>query len=236
MWRLLAGLTMLATACSGSGRPALVVGVASSMTEAARELGDAYAAGEVELSVAGSQVLVTQVREGAPLDVIITADAATATDLVGLGVVSGEPVVFAHNRLAIAVAEGNPLGITGLANLAEKGLVVVLAAPEVPAGRYTESLLARAGVSISVSSLEPSVRSVLAKVRLGEADAGIVYRTDLAVGGVGGVEIPGDINPPTDYYAIALTTAGEADAAASFVAFLQTAEAAAILDRLGFRS
>jgi len=232
---LIVAVAMLATGCSGSGEPPLVVGVASSMTEAARELGDAYDGADVELSVAGSQVLVAQAREGAPLDVIITADATTAAALTELGVVTGDPVLFARGSLAIAVAEGNPLGISGLADLTNEQLVIVLAAPEVPAGRYTVALLDAAGVSISASSLEPSVRSVLAKIQLGEADAGIVYHTDLALGGVGGIDIPDDINPVTEYYAIALSTSADTEAASTFVAFLQSPQAATILDRLGFR-
>lgn len=221
------------TACSGS-QPTLVIGVASSMTEAAQQLGAAYSAGDIELSVAGSQVLVAQVREGAPLDVILTADAATAAALSELGVVTGDPVAFAGNRLAIAVAEGNPLGITALADLARPGITLVLAAPQVPAGRYTAAMLDNADVIVSPSSLEPSVRSVLAKVQLGEADAGIVYRTDLGRPGVSGVEIPDDINPITEYFAAALESSADPDAAAAFVAFLATPTAQDILADLGF--
>jgi molybdate transport system substrate-binding protein len=204
------------------------------MTEAARSLGDAYGTVDIELSVAGSQVLVAQVREGAPLDIILTADAATAAALSDLGVVQGDPRAFARNRMAIAVAEGNPLGIAGLTDLERTGITVVLAAPEVPAGRYTAEMLAAAGIAVSASSLEPSVRAVITKVQLGEADAGIVYRTDLARPGITGVPIPDEINPIAEYFAAALSTARDPAAASAFVDYLATPSAQAILVELGF--
>jgi molybdate transport system substrate-binding protein len=231
--RLVAGLVLVLCACGGA-EPSLVIGVASSMTEAAQRLGDAYGTAAIELSVAGSQVLVAQVREGAPLDIILTADAATAEALSDLGVVQGEPRAFARNRLAIAVAEGNPLGIAGLEDLADPGVTLVIAAPGVPAGRYTAAMVDGAGIALTPSSLEPSVRAVLTKVQLGEADAGIVYRTDLARPGITGVEIPDDINPTTEYFAAALNTSSDRNAAAAFVAFLATPAARAILGELGF--
>ena len=234
MRRLLAGLVLTAAACSGTGESALVIGVASSMTEAAQELGEAYGKGQIKLSVAGSQVLVAQVREGAPLDIVLTADATTAETLAGLGAITGEPVAFARNRLAIAVAEGNPRAISRLSDLTDPRLTVVLAAPEVPAGRYTDELLQAAGVPVDAASLEPSVRSVLAKVQLGEADAGIVYRTDLNRPGVTGIAIPEAVNPVVEYYAVALKSASNPTAATAFVGFLQSSTARSILADFGF--
>ncbi len=204
------------------------------MTEAADDLATAFGEASIELSVAGSQVLVAQVREGAPLDVILTADETTAADLSRLGVLVSEPIVFAWNRLAIAVAPGNPQAITGLSDLADPDLIIVLAAPEVPAGRYTAQMLETAGVTVSAASLEPSVRSVLAKIQLGEADAGIVYRTDVNRGGVSGVEIADDVNPVTEYFAAALKTSSDPAMATAFVAFLTTSAAQDILAGLGF--
>lgn len=232
MRRLLFGLLVVASACGGEST--LIIGTASSMSEAADELATAFGDTSIELSVAGSQVLVAQVREGAPLDVILTADAATAADLSRLGVLVADPIVFARNRLAIAVAPGNPQSISGLSDLADPDLTVVLAAPEVPAGRYTTQMLEAAGIAVSASSLEPSVRSVLAKVELGEADAGIVYRTDLNRSGVSGVEIPDDVNPITEYFAAALTTSSDPGQAAAFLAFLTTPVAQELLAGLGF--
>jgi molybdate transport system substrate-binding protein len=225
---------VLAAACSPAGHPTLVVGAAASLSEAVAALGDAYDGADLELSLSGSQVLVAQVREGAPLDVVLTADRETAAALTALGVVAGEPVRFAGNRLAIAVPEGNPRAISGLADLADEALTIVLAGPEVPAGRYTRLLLERAGLTVRVSSYEPSVRGVLTKVQLGEADAGIVYRTDLAAGRVTGVEIDPAINPETAYYAAALASSDRPEAAAAFIAFLLSEDAAVILSAMGF--
>lgn len=204
------------------------------MTEAVEALGEAFAEVEIDLSVAGSQVLVAQVREGAPLDVVITADAATARSLADLELLAASPVPFARNRLAIAVAAGNPLDITGLDDLADDQITLILASPEVPAGAYTRQLLERAGVKVSPDSLEPSVRAVLAKIQLGEADAGVVYQTDLRAGGVSGVVIPQEANVSTEYF-VAVIDRDKVETATGFATFLQTAEAQGILAGLGFQ-
>lgn len=232
MRRLLLPVLLALAGCTGES--ALIVGTASSLAEAAEELAGAFDGGPVDLSVAGSQVLVAQVREGAPLDVILTADAETAAALARLGVLASDPIVFARNRLAIAVAPGNPHAITGLSDLADPALTIVLAAPAVPAGRYTARMLEEAGITVSPSSLEPSVRSVLAKIQLGEADAGIVYRTDLSRGDVAGVAISDAVNPVTEYYAVALSTASDPARAAAFVEFLTGPTAQELVTDLGF--
>ncbi|NNL14072.1 MAG: molybdate ABC transporter substrate-binding protein [Acidimicrobiia bacterium] len=230
--RLLLSLVVVLAGCGGEAP--IIVGVASSMAEAADELASDFGQGPVEVSVAGSQILVSQVREGAPLDVVLTADEATASELVRLQVLATDPIVFATNRLAIAVAPGNPHAISGIEDLANPDLTVVLAAPQVPAGRYTAEMLEAAGVAVTPSSLEPSVRSVLAKVQLGEADAGIVYRTDISRGDVAGVEIPDTVSPVAEYYAAALATSAQPETAAAFVAFLTTPAARALLAEFGF--
>jgi molybdate transport system substrate-binding protein len=171
---LLAG--MLATACAGS-RPAgsITVLAAASLTEAFGDLGHGT---KVAYSFAGSQQLVAQVEAGAPVDVIATADSEGMDRLVRAGLVD-PPKVFAENRLAIAVAPGNPLRITGLRDLTRAGLKVVLADPTVPAGRYAGQAMARAGVVVRPVSLELDVKAVARKVAVGEADAGVVYVTDV---------------------------------------------------------
>ncbi|MDH3606205.1 MAG: molybdate ABC transporter substrate-binding protein [Acidimicrobiia bacterium] len=227
-------LVMVAGACSGS-ESELVLGVASSLSEVSADLAEAFGAvsrdGEVQLSVSGSQVLVSQVRGGAPLDVVLTADAATAQTIAALDG-WGDPVRVAGNRMVIAVAEGNPLGIQTVSDLANGELTIVLAASEVPAGAYTDELLRRADVRLVPDSNEASVRGVLTKVRLGEADAGIVYQTDLLVGGITGVRIPDAINPTVDYYAVALETGG--DQAAEFVEFLLSRDGQSVFANHGF--
>lgn len=231
---MVAPLLLVLSACGGGQSPSpLTIGAASSMTEAMEALGGAFVDAGVDVSAAGSQVLVAQAREGAPLDVIITADAATAQSLAELGLLAADPVRFAGNRLAIAVERTNPLGIEGPADLADDDLTLVLASPEVPAGAYTEVALRKAGIELTPDSLEPSVRAVLAKVLLGEADAGIVYATDLRQADVDGVAMPATANLTTDYFAVVLN-GGRTDLAARFVAFLQTSRAQSILTELGF--
>lgn len=144
----------------------------------------------------GSDTLVTQIKQGAPADVFASADTTNMDKLTSAGLVPTSTVhVFAKNKLQIIVAKGNPKGIKTLADLARPGVAVVLAAPTVPAGKYAAQAMATAGVTVTAKSLETSVTAVVQKVALGEADAGIVYVTDVtaAVGqheNVEGVDIP----------------------------------------------
>ena len=228
-------LALLAACGSTEVRPTITVGTASSLVDAVTELASAYNLADVQISAAGSQVIAAQVREGAPLDVVIAADERTARALADAGLLRTKPERFAGNRLAIAVAEGNPLAIAGLGDLTGDRFTVLLAAPEVPAGAYTAQLLENAGLELSPASREPSVRSVLAKVKLGEADAGIVYETDIAVGGVGLVPIPGGLNVETSYFAAVVAGTAQPDQAEAFVSFLSESSAQALLADLGFR-
>lgn len=175
--------SLVCSACgSGDGEQQLLVFAASSLTDVFDRL-----AGEFELihpdidvvvSYGGSSSLAGQIEQGAPTDLFASADGSTMARVVDEA--DGEPVVFARNRLAIAVEPGNPEGIMGLADLAADDLIVVMADANVPAGAYAAELLEGAGVEVDVASFESSVRAVAAKVALGEADAGIVYRTDIA--------------------------------------------------------
>ncbi|MBX0298779.1 molybdate ABC transporter substrate-binding protein [Cryobacterium sp. 1639] len=138
----------------------------------------------VRLTFGGSADLVSQVSEGAPADVIATADAATMTRLTETGLVAGTgSVVFATNTLEIAVPADNPAGIRSFADLAAPGLALVICAPQVPCGATTAAVAAAAGVRLTPVSEENSVTDVLGKVQSGEADAGLVYVTDVAAAG-----------------------------------------------------
>ena len=189
----------------------------------------------VQTSYAGSQALVAQLEQGAPADVVATADMATMERLARAGRLASRPRIFAANRLAIVVGKGNPRRIGSLADLARPGLVVVLAAPQVPAGRYAGEVLARAGVRVRRSSLEESVSGVVAKVALGEADAGLAYATDIASSrGVTGVEIPATANVVARY-PVALLAGGRHPAAARrFVELLFSATGQRVLREHGF--
>lgn len=178
-------IAVAAGACGGSDER-VVVFAASSLADVLEEVEPAFEAAhpgvDVVVSVAGSSSLVAQLDDGAPADVLITADLATMDRARRTDAGVGEPSVVARNELVIAVERGNPLGVRALGDLARDDLVLVLAAPEVPAGAYAEQALACAGVRVDPSSLEQSVRAAAAKVSLGEADAALVYRTDIGDG------------------------------------------------------
>lgn len=246
----LLALVLLATGCSAGrsaegdqrdaelGRP-LVVFAASSLTDAleavAAEL-EASTGIPVLLNLAGSQTLAAQLVEGAPADVFISADTVQMDVVAAAGLLAAEPVTLATNTLAIAVEPGNPAGVRGLADLARPDLVVVLPAPQVPAGRYARELLERAGVEVTPSSLERSVRAALAKVTLGEADAAIVYASDVVAAGdaVEGVGIPDAESVAVTYPMAVLRGATAPDPAAAFLDLAGSSRGQRILAEHGF--
>jgi molybdate transport system substrate-binding protein len=237
-------------ACAGPGHDAgrradtsgttLRVFAASSLTDAFTALGEAFRAANpgvtVTFSFAASSALAAQLREGAPGDVFASADEATMAALVDAEGVAAAPVVFATNRLRIAVAPGNPKAVTTLEDLARPGLAVVLCAPQVPCGRYAADVLTGAGVTVAPKSFEDNVRAVLTKVQLGEADAGIVYETDLvaAAGTLTGVAIPPERNVVARYPMAVTSEARAPDTARAFVAFTTGPAGQAVLARFGF--
>lgn len=225
----------------GGPRTELVVFAAASLTEALGELADVFeerTGVPVLLNLAGSQTLATQLLEGAPADVFVAADSAQMDVVAAAGLVADEPVTVVTNMLAIAVEPGNPLGVTGLADLARPELVVVLPSEAVPAGRYAREALARADVEVRPASLEQNVRAALSRVAQGEADVAIVYASDIVVadGAAHGVSIPAEHNVTASYPMASLAGAALPDAAASFVAFLTSEDARAVLRAHGFRT
>jgi molybdate transport system substrate-binding protein len=233
----LAAAAALLTGCGSSGSPAakaapsrtLTVFAASSLTSAFTAAGksfeSAHAGVRVRFSFAGSQALVAQLHQGAPADVLATADTAsmTASGLSGAR-------VFARNRLAIITAPDNPQHVTSLADLTGMDLRVVLAGPTVPVGKAADKALAAAHVVVKPVSLEQDAKGVVTKVRLGEADAGIAYVTDVkaAEGTVAGTELPEISNN----YPVAVVKAG-ADATA-FADFLLSTGGQSLLSSFGF--
>ncbi len=184
---------------------------------------------------AGSNTLVSQIMQGAPADVFASADVANMTKLVKAGLVT-TPVTFARNKLEIAVAPGNPRGITALADLAKPGVTVVLGAVGVPAGDYTRSALAAMKVTVTPKSLETDVKSAIAKVTSGEADATVVYATDVTAAGstVTGVTVP-DSAQPVITYPIAVVKASKNQAGAqAFVSSAVSGEVQKAMERAGF--
>lgn len=232
-------VTLVLPACTSGGDDTVTVLAAASLADAFEELADRHEARtgvDVRLAVAGSQQLATQVLEGAPADVFASADERQMDRVVDAGLVAGPPDVFVHNELAIAVPAGNPQAIDGVADLADPSLAVVLAAPEVPAGRYTRRLLDREGVTLDPVSLEADVRAVLAKVALGEADAGIVYTSDVRASdaAVEQVDLPPDRTVVAGYTVALLEDGPNPVGGAAFVEFVRSDEALGVLSRSGF--
>lgn len=189
-----------------------------------------------EFNFAGSSTLVAQLQLGALADVFASADQRNMQKLVDGGLVGEPPRVFATNRLEIIVQAGNPKGITGLRDLTRRGLVVALCAPVVPCGGYAALALQKAGVSVPQASQETDVRGVVSKVALGEADAGIVYATDVKTGGamVQGISVPADENLVAQYPIAVLASAQDRAAAHAFVDFVLSTEGQGILASFGF--
>jgi molybdate transport system substrate-binding protein len=227
------------SAASGSATEAdLTVLAAASLTDVFKAAGAAYEKShpgtEITFSFAGSQELVAQVSQGSPADVLVTAD-TKSMDKVRAD--TGTPEIIAKNRLVIATGEGNPHDVDELGDLADPQLKVVLAAPEVPAGKYSRQILDAQKIRVKPVSQEPSVRAVLSKVELGEADAGLVYVTDAesAEDKVDAVAIPDAQNAIAEYPAATLKGSKNAEAAAAFVAWLSSPEAQKILQDAGFQ-
>ncbi len=226
---------------------------AASLTDAFERIGEdleaAYPGLKVEYNFAGSQALVTQLREGATADVFASAGQEPMDSAVAAGVVTADPIRFTQNRLVIVVPHDNPGGVLTAADLGAAGLRLVLAAPDVPAGRYAWDVLCTMGSDpatygeefvgraiANVVSEENNVKAVLAKVRLGEADAGIVYATDVTpdvAGAVAVVEIPPAVNVVAGY-PIAPVRGGNSSLAQAFIAYLLGPEGQATLRSFGF--
>lgn len=229
-----AALAVVGTASSGcsdggsAAGKAVTVFAASSLTNVFAQEAAAFTAStgrQVRFSFAGSQELVAQIRQGAPADVVATADQTTMSKLPS----ASDAEVFARNRLVIVTPADNPAHIHTAADLALTGVDVVLAAPDVPAGRYAAKALAAAHVKVHPRSLENDVRSVLTKVELGEADAGIVYASDAQTAANRVKTIQLRTSPTASYPVLALHARGHL-----FVDFLLSQQGQAILRRAGF--
>jgi molybdate transport system substrate-binding protein len=242
-------LALAGCAAPPHGRPAsgadsltgdITVFAASSLTGAFTELADDFESRHpgttVALNFAGSSGLATQLTEGAPADVFASADEKNMAKAADASLIEGEPVDFATNVLEIAVAPGNPAGIEGLADLAGPDVAAVVCAPAVPCGSATTTVADAAGVALSPVSEESSVTDVLGKVVSGEADAGIVYVTDVLAAGdaVEGVEIAEADRAVNTYPVAALRGSAAPGVARAFVAFVAGSDGRRVLAAAGF--
>jgi molybdate transport system substrate-binding protein len=192
----------------------------------------------VEFSFGGSSDLVSQIQEGAPADVFASADTANMDKLTAEDLNAADPQDFATNALEIAVPPGNPGGVESFADLAAEGLNVVVCAPEVPCGAAALKVEESAGVDIAPVSEEQSVTDVLAKVTSGEADAGLVYVTDILAAGddVEGVPFPESAEAVNTYPIAAVEDAADGDLAQAFVDLVLSDTGQRILQDAGFAS
>lgn len=233
-------LATLTSCGSDTSTTTLEVSAAASLTGAFGEIEEAFERVhpdvDVVLNFASSSDLVTQIVEGAPVDVFASADTKNMDKVSEAGLIAGDTRIFATNSLRIIVAPGNPLEITSLADLTRPGLVYVTCDPSVPIGRYAQEVLDAAGVDVAPASFEENVKGIVAKVTAGEADAGIVYATDVLAAGdrAEGVDIPGELNVSARYPIAALTSSDSSEVARRFVDFVGSSEGSAILTRFGF--
>jgi molybdate transport system substrate-binding protein len=217
----------------------ITVFAAASLTDAFTELGTTFESENQDVSVefnfGASSALREQILAGAPADVFASANTSNMDQVVDAGAAS-DPEDFVTNLLEIAVPAGNEVGVTGLDDFADPDLLIGLCAEEVPCGEFGREALANAGVTPSVDTNEPDVRSLLAKVEAGDLDAGIVYVTDVMAAGdtVEGVEIPADENVVATYPIATLSDAADAEVADSFVEFVLSDEGQEILQSFGF--
>jgi molybdate transport system substrate-binding protein len=240
------------TAASVTGR--VTVFAASSLTDVFKQLAIAFEQATpnvtVQFNFASSSALEAQIEQGAPADVFASADAVTMDRAAAKSLVDGTPAVFAKNRPVIVVPADNRAGIATAKDLSRPGTRIVLAAFDVPIGNYARQIVDKLAadpaygpgykdaVLKNVVSNESNVRAVLAKIELGEADAGVVYQTDARVSGakVKTVAIPDSANVVAMYPIAVVQTARNKDAATAFVQFMTGTEAQAALKAAGFES
>jgi len=262
LFGLMVALTMLFSACAPAATPTaaptatsapqtLTVFAAASLTGAFGDIGKAFEAAHpgvtVKFSFAGSQVLVTQIEQGAPADVFASADHKNMDALVTANLVASGYKDFATNLLTVILPPKNPANVQTLQDLAKPGLKLVLEDPSVPAGNYTRQILTNMSkdptygtdfstkVLANVVSNETDVKQVVAKVDQGEGDAGIVYVTDaLAAPDLKSISIPSNYNVIAHYPITALEKAPNPDLAATFVAYVLSADGQAVMKKWGF--
>lgn len=250
---LLVGLVACAAPGAAPNEETITIFAASSLTNAFEDLAAQYRAAHPDtallLNFGASSQLATQLLGGARADLFASADTVQIERVAAAGLLAGEPTRFASNALVLIAPADNPAGVTGLASLAQPGLKFVTAGPQVPIGRYTRDVLASAqaagdfpagweqAILENVVSEEANVRQVLTKVQLGEADAAIVYQSDVTPNVQDALQlfsIPDAYNVRAQYPLALLRDAPNRTGANSFMAWVLSAEGQAILAKWGF--
>lgn len=239
---LLAACSSSPNHASASGKPSgsLVVFAATSLTDAFNKIGAGFEKANpgvtVKFNYNGSSSLATSINQGAPADVFASAAPANMKTVTDAGDASGTPQTFTRNTAEIMVGKGNPEDITSVKSLASSKIKVVVCAPEVPCGALAEDVFKNAGVTVKPVSEETNVGGVVTKVTLGEADAGIVYVTDVKENQskASGVPIPADQNEITKYPIVQVKGAPNATAAKAFISYVLGSDGQKVLASFGF--
>ena len=231
-----------AAGSSAAAKPtgSLVVFAATSLTAAFNKIGDQFEAANPGLTVKfnynGSSSLATSITQGAPADVFASAAPSNMKTVTDASLASGTPQDFATNTGEIMVEKGNPKHITSVSELANTAIKVVVCAPKVPCGQVATAIFKNAGVTVKPVSEETNVGGVVTKITLGEADADMVYVTDVKAneGKATGVVIPASENDTTEYPIAALKDAPNPAAAAAFISYVLGPQGQAVLASFGF--
>jgi molybdate transport system substrate-binding protein len=245
---------LLAGGCSKSSTPTpapaatpttvsgtITVFAAASLTESfqviAKDFEKENPGSVIRFNFAGSSALATQINGGAPEDVFASAAPANMKTVTDAGNADGTPVTFVKNQLVIAVPKGNPRGIKGLSDLTNPALKVALCAEQVPCGSAAKTAISSANLIIKPVTLETDVKSALSKVKLGEVDAALVYRTDAnsAKADVDGIEFPESAKAINDYPIVELKGAPNATGAAAFIKYVTSDAGITVLVGVGFQ-
>ncbi|WP_369276430.1 molybdate ABC transporter substrate-binding protein [Streptomyces sp. R11] len=207
-----------------------------SFTTLGKEFEKEHPGTKVTFSFGGSDSLAASITGGAPADVFASASPKTMKIVTDAGDASGTPATFVRNELEIAALPGNPDKISSLEDLTESGLKVVLCDKEVPCGAAAQKALEASNLKLTPVSYEQDVKAALTKVELKEADAAVVYKTDVHAAGdkVEGVEFPESADAINDYPITLLKDAQNAEAAKAFIALVQSAEGQKVLTTAGF--
>lgn len=234
--------TPAASSSSGGVTGTVNVFAAASLTESFTTLGKQFEAAHqgttVKFNFAGSSALATQINQGAPADVFASAAPKNMATVTDAGNATGTPTTFVKNQLVIAVAKGNPKKIAGLSDLTKAGLKVALCAEAVPCGAAAKTALDASGVKLTPVTLEQDVKAALAKVKLGEVDAALVYRTDAkaSAADVDAVEFPESDKAINEYPIVVLKNAANATGGQAFVDYVLSADGKAVLTEAGFQA